>query len=212
MVAQVKGPTDHVVIVGAGLAGLSAALRLAGAGRKVTVIERESVPGGRNGLLMKDGYSFDTGPTVLTMPSLINDAFNSVGEELKDWLELMPVTPLYRAFYADGSQLDVHANTEQMQQEIAEKVSPAEAEGYRRYVDFVTKLYKYEMNDFIDRNIDSPLNLLTPNLARLIALGGFRRLAPKVNQFLKDPRLQRFTLSKQCTPALVLNRHSQFMP
>lgn len=43
------------------------------------------------------------------------------------------------------------------------------------------------MNDFIDRNIDSPLNLITPNLARLIALGGFRRLAPKVNQFLKDP-------------------------
>ena len=61
MVARVKGPTDHVVIVGAGLAGLSAALRLAGAGRKVTVLERESVPGGRNGLLKKDGYSFDTG-------------------------------------------------------------------------------------------------------------------------------------------------------
>ncbi len=51
MPAKVKGPTDHVVVVGAGLAGLSAALRLAGAGRKVTVVERESVPGGRNGLL-----------------------------------------------------------------------------------------------------------------------------------------------------------------
>ena len=56
MPATVKGPTDHVVVVGAGLAGLSAALRLAGAGRKVTVVERESVPGGRNGLLEKDGY------------------------------------------------------------------------------------------------------------------------------------------------------------
>ena len=54
MVARVKGPTDHVVVVGAGLAGLSAAMRLAGAGRKVTVVERESVPGGRNGLLKKD--------------------------------------------------------------------------------------------------------------------------------------------------------------
>ena len=76
MVARVKGPTDHVVIVGAGLAGLSAALRLAGAGRKVTVVERESVPGGRNGLLNHKGYAFDTGPSVLTMPSLIQDAFN----------------------------------------------------------------------------------------------------------------------------------------
>jgi phytoene desaturase len=191
MVARVKGPTDHVVIVGAGLAGLSAALRLAGAGRKVTVLERESVPGGRNGLLKKDGYSFDTGPSVLTMPSLINDAFNCVGEDMKDWLELSPLTPLYRAFYADGSQLDVHADTNEMEAEIAKHISSSEAAGYRRYVDFVTKLYKYEMNDFIDRNIDSPLNLLTPNLARLIALGGFRRLSPKVNQFMKDPRLQK---------------------
>jgi phytoene desaturase len=191
MVARVKGPTDHVVVVGAGLAGLSAALRLAGAGRKVTVLERESVPGGRNGLLNKDGYAFDTGPSVLTMPSLINDAFNCVGEDMKDWLELTPLTPLYRAFYADGSQLDVHANTGEMEAEIAKHISSQEAAGYRRYVDFVTKLYKYEINDFIDRNIDSPLNLLTPNLARLIALGGFRRLSPKVNQFMKDPRLQK---------------------
>lgn len=191
MVARVKGPTDHVVIVGAGLAGLSAALRLAGAGRKVTVLERENVPGGRNGLLKKDGYSFDTGPSVLTMPSLINDAFNCVGEDMKDWLELTPLTPLYRAFYADGSQLDVHADTNEMEAEIAKHISSSEAAGYRRYVEFVTKLYKYEMNDFIDRNIDSPLNLLTPNLARLIALGGFRRLSPKVNQFMKDPRLQK---------------------
>jgi phytoene desaturase len=191
MPARVKGPTDHVVVVGAGLAGLSAALRLAGAGRKVTVIERESVPGGRNGLLEKDGFSFDTGPSVLTMPSLIQDAFNCVGEDMKDWLELSPLKPLYRAFYHDGSQIDVHANTAEMEEEIRRTVSAEEALGYRRYVEFVTKLYKYEMNDFIDRNIDSPFNLLTPNLARLIALGGFRRLSPKVNQFLKDPRLQK---------------------
>jgi len=189
--AKVKGPTDNVVIVGAGLAGLSAALRLAGAGRKVTVVERESVPGGRNGLLNKSGYSFDTGPSVLTMPDLIAGALACVGEDIKDWLDLIPLKPLYRAFYDDGSQLDVHSDTNQMREEIAKTISPAEAVGYGKYVDFVTKLYKYEMKDFIDRNIDSPLNLLTPNLARLIALGGFRKLSPKVNQFLKDPRTQK---------------------
>ena len=187
----VKGPTENVVIVGAGLAGLSAALRLAGAGRSVTVIERESVPGGRSGLLQKDGYNFDTGPTVLTMPSLIEDAFNSVGEEMKDWLDLIPLRPLYRAFYHDGSQLDVYPDTKEMEAEIAKVIGPEEAIGYRNYVDFVTKLYKYEINDFIDRNIDSPFGLLTPNLARLVAIGGFRKLSPKVSQFLKDPRTQK---------------------
>ena len=188
---KVSGATDKVVIVGAGLGGLSAALRLAGAGRDVTIIERESVPGGRNGLLVDQGYRFDTGPTVLTMPSLIEDALNCVGEKLSDWLELIPLRPLYRAFYHDGSQLDVFPDTQEMEAEIARVISPDEALGYRKYVDFVTKLYKYEMNDFIDRNIDSPLQLLTPNLAKLIAIGGFRKLAPKVSQYLKDPRTQK---------------------
>lgn len=188
---RVKGKRDRVVIVGAGLSGLSAALRLSGAGHEVTILERESVPGGRNGLLKKDGYSFDTGPTVLTMPSLIEDALNCVGERLEDWLELLPLSPLYRAFYSDGSILNVHADTKKMEDEIAQVIGGDEAAGYRKYVDFVTKLYKYEMNDFIDKNIDTPFDLLTPNLARLIAIGGFRRLAPKVSQFLKDPRTQR---------------------
>jgi len=187
----VPGPTDRVVVVGAGLAGLSAALRLAGAGREVTVLERGDVPGGRAGLLADSGYSFDTGPTVLTMPDLIADAFDCVGERLEDWLELVPVDPLYRAFYADGSQLDVRADVDAMAEEVARVCGPAEAAGYRRYVDFVSALYRHEMSDFIDRNIDSPFDLLTPNLARLAALGSFRKLSTKVGQFLRDPRTQR---------------------
>ena len=189
------GPSDRVVIVGAGLAGLSTAMRLAATGRQVTVLERESIPGGRAGRIDLSGasgtYHVDTGPTVLTMPDLIEDCFAALGERMSDWLTLEPVSPLYRAFYPDGSTLDVHADTDRMAQEIREVIGPEEAAGYRRYVDFVSQLYRYEMKDFIDRNIDSPLDLLTPDLARLAAIGGFRRLAPKVRQYLKDPRTER---------------------
>jgi phytoene desaturase len=80
----VSGRTDHVVVIGAGLGGLSATLRLLGAGRQVTVVEREAVPGGRAGVVDDSGYRFDTGPTVLTMPGLIADAFACVGEDLDD--------------------------------------------------------------------------------------------------------------------------------
>ena len=69
----VTGSTDHVVVVGAGLGGLACALHLAAAGRQVTIVERESVPGGRAGRLTMDGFDFDTGPTVLTMPGIIAD-------------------------------------------------------------------------------------------------------------------------------------------
>ena len=191
----VSGTTDHVIVVGAGLAGLSAAMRLAGAGRKVTVIEREAIPGGRAGRLdIKAGdgtYRFDTGPTVLTMPDLIADCFDALGETMEDWLTLEPVAPLYRAFYPDGSVLNVHSNVDEMTEEIRTVIGDDEAEGYRRYVDFVSQLYRYEMKDFIDRNIDSPFDLITPDLAKLVSIGGFRRLAPKVREYMKDPRTER---------------------
>jgi phytoene desaturase len=193
----VKGPTDHVVIVGAGLAGLSAAMRLAGAGRRVTVLERDLVPGGRAAVRTMPSpggngeYRFDPGPSVLTMPDLIADCFDVLGEDMADWLNLKPVAPLYRTTFADGTGMDVHADSDEMASEIERVCGPGEAAGFRRYIRFVSKLYKYEMRDFIDRNIDSPLDLLSLNLARLAAIGGFRKLAPKVEQYLKDDRTQR---------------------
>lgn len=187
----VIGPTDRIVVVGAGLGGLSAALRLVGAGRQVTVLEREPAPGGRAGLLADRGYRFDTGPTVLTMPDLVADALSCVGERLSDWLDLRPVDPIYRAHFADGSMLDVRADVDAMADEVSRLAGPAEAGGYRRFVDYITRLYQVEMKTFIDRNLDSPLDLLCPSLARLAAMGGFRSLMSKVGQYLHDPRLQR---------------------
>ena len=187
----VSGPTDTVVVVGAGLGGLSAALWLAGAGRRVVVLEREPHPGGRAGIRTAGGYRFDTGPTVLTTPEVIEAAFAAVGERLVDWLTLYPVSPLYRARFADGSQLDVHADPDRMAEEVARVCGAAEAAGYRRFVRFLHRLYRVEMAGFIDRNLDSPASLLGPDLARLVALGGFRRLAPKVAGYLRDPRTRR---------------------
>ena len=187
----VTGPTDRVVIVGAGLGGLSAALRLAGAGREVTVVERAPIPGGRAGSLEVDGYRFDTGPTVLTMPSLLEDALACVGERLDDWLDLRPLDPAYRAFFPDGSYLDVVADVDRMAAIVAQTCGSRDAEGYRRFAEWTQRLFELERCDFIDRNFDSPLSLVTPSLARLAALGGFRRLGPTVARYFRDPRLRR---------------------
>ncbi len=93
LVRTVAGRTDTVVVVGAGLGGLSAALHLAGAGRQVTVVERADRPGGRCGLLETGGYRFDTGPTVLTIPDLLARPLHAVGEQLCDWLTCSASTP-----------------------------------------------------------------------------------------------------------------------
>ncbi|MBE1485851.1 phytoene desaturase [Plantactinospora soyae] len=187
----VPGRTDRVVVVGAGLGGLACALHLAGAGRQVTVLERESGPGGRAGRLRLDGYEFDTGPTVLTMPDLIAEALAAVGEELTDWLDLVPLDPAYRAHYPDGSTLDVQTDTTRMAGEISRVCGPREADGYLRFVDYARRLWQLERTDFIDRNLDSPTDLLTTNLLRLMAAGAFRRLQTKIDQFFADPRTRR---------------------
>src|SRR5690349_15961496 len=189
LMRTVGGRTNRVVVVGAGLSGLSAALHLAGRGRAVTIVERHPYPGGRVGRLDIDGYRLDTGPTVLTMPDIIDDAFAAVGETTSDRLDLIPVEPAYRATFADGSALDVHADRDAMAAAIERFAGRQQAEGYLRLRAWLARLYRTEFDGFIAANFDSPLSLLTPQLARLAAIGGFRRWDRMVRRFISDERL-----------------------
>jgi phytoene desaturase len=191
MSRRVPGGTDHVVVVGAGLAGLSAALHLLGAGRRVTVVERDPQPGGRAGRLARGGYLIDTGPTVLTMPDIAEEAFAAVGERMGDRLDLIPLHPAYRARFADGSSLEVHTDAEAMESEIERFAGPADAAGYRRLRRWLEQLYRAERGRFLDADFDSPFQLLTPDLLRLAALGGFGRWEAGIARHLRDERLRR---------------------
>ncbi|WP_410872718.1 phytoene desaturase family protein [Nocardia sp. A7] len=187
----VSGRTDEVVVVGAGLAGLAAALHLAGRGRSVTVVERDAFAGGRAGRRDVDGYRLDTGPSVLTMPDIVADTLAAVGDSLESRLDLLPVVPAYRAHFADGSGLDIHSDAAAMEESVLAFAGPKEVDGYRRLRAWLSELYRVEFDRFIAANVDSPLSLLTPAFARLIALGGFRRLDKAVGSFLTDERLRR---------------------
>ncbi|MFC9931799.1 phytoene desaturase [Streptomyces sp. NPDC127190] len=191
MTRRLPGRTDHVVVVGAGLAGLSAALHLLGAGRRVTVVERDALPGGRAGRLELGGYRIDTGPTVLTMPDLADEAFAAVGDSLYRRVELIALHPAYRACFADSSTLDVHTDVDAMSAEVERFAGAHEAAGYRRLRTWLERLYRAQMGRFIDANFDSPLGLVNADLARLAALGGFGRLDARIGRFLDDERLRR---------------------
>jgi phytoene desaturase len=185
-------------------------MHLAGAGRRVTVLEAESTPGGRAARVSLPAtgggtYQLDTGPTVLTMPDLFADCFAALGESLSDWVTLLPLDPAYRARFADGTSLSVTSNVEAMAENIralcgsdgsdgsdgSAGSAGADVDGYRRYVKFVTDLYRLQMRDFIDRNFDSPVDLVGTSLAKLVAVGGFSRLGPTVARYFRDERLQR---------------------
>jgi phytoene desaturase len=184
---------SEVIVIGAGLAGLSAACHLTGRGHHVTVIEREAIPGGRSGRLEQDGFTFDTGPSVLTMRDLISDAFAAVGTRMDEVLPMHRLDPAYRANFADGSTIYVRYGREAMRQEIANTCGSVDAAAFDDFVEWIRKLYLVEMPNFIDKNFDSPLGLLSSPkaAAQMVKLGGFGRLGPAIRKRFRDPRLHR---------------------
>ena len=183
---------SRVVVVGAGLSGLSAACHLVADGHEVTIIERESFPGGRSGILARDGFTFDTGPVVFTMPELLEAPLRRIGGSLAP-LRLKRLDPAYRGHFADGSTLDVRGSVPAIRQEIEQQCSPGDAAAFDDFVAWLGELNDVELPNFIARNFDSPLDLLTRPAAalRLLRLGGFGRLGPAIRRRFGDERLVR---------------------
>lgn len=182
-----------VVVIGAGLAGLATACHLSRSGHEVVVVEREAIPGGRGGRIERDGFVFDTGPTVLTMRGLIDDVVSAAGGDLGELLPMRRLDPAYRATFADGSELLVRHGRQAMREEIDRVCGAHDAQAFDGFVDWLERLYDIEMPHFIDRNFDSPLDLLASPVAaaRLVKMGGFGRLGAAVKRRFDDDRLQK---------------------
>ena len=186
----------RVVVVGAGLGGLSAACNLIGQGHDVTLLERGLIPGGRAGLIEDAGYRLDNGPCVLTMTGILSDVFRAAGATMEDHVTIKSVNPGYRATFSEsegGGEVRVWHGREAMAEEIRKFSGPKDAEGFHKMVDWLTELYEVEMPNFIDRNFNSVLDLarpITPGL-KLLRLGGFAKLHSLVEKYVKDPRLQK---------------------
>ncbi|WP_040741410.1 phytoene desaturase family protein [Nocardia tenerifensis] len=183
-------PTHRIVIIGAGFAGLSAALYLSGSGRKVIVCEKTSAPGGKAAVFEEKGYRLGYGPSVLTMPELIDAEFAAVGEQTRDWIELLPVEPTYRAHFPDGTHIDVFREAERAAEEIERACGGTEAAAYLRYRRHVERVYRCGFPAFVDRNLDGIGSLAPLAMARLAALGGFGGLQASVNRYFQDKRLR----------------------
>jgi phytoene dehydrogenase-like protein len=126
---------DQIGVIGGGLGGLAAACTLAARGHKVICLERNSWFGGKAAVLEADGFRFDMGPTILTLPSVLVRIFSEAGRELSDALDLIPLDPQWRCFFDDGSTLDLVADTEEMARRVAEySGQPSKGEGYRRFM------------------------------------------------------------------------------
>ena len=130
----------RIAVVGAGVGGLAAAVRLAHGGHEVVVLEQAPAPGGKVGHVELGGWRFDTGPSLLTLPDVLRDLFADTGARLEDELELMPVEPVTRYGFADGSAVELSADRERSV-EALDAWSPGAGADWSRFLDVCSAMW-----------------------------------------------------------------------
>ena len=134
-----------IIIIGSGIGGLSLAIRLQAKGFQVTVLEKNANVGGHAYQLKLDGYTFDLGPSLITIPELIRKIFETTGKKLEDYLELIPLNPYYRIYFHDRTYIDYSGDTEKMKEQLG-KFNPKDAENYDRFINYTGKIYDQVIN------------------------------------------------------------------
>ena len=178
----------HAIVIGGGLGGMAAALRLCAKGYRVTLFERLHMLGGRAQVLSRDGFRYDAGPTVITAHFLFEELFELFGRRMEDYLTLVPLAPWYRFRFPDGDTFDYGGTIEDTLAEIR-RIEPADCDGYLRLLAHSERLFN---KGFIGL-ADQPFHNLGTMLAQapaLVRLGAYRSVWQMISKFLKSPKLR----------------------
>lgn len=178
------------LVIGAGIGGIATAARLAKNGYDVTVLEKESTPGGRCNQIVRDGHRFDIGPTLFLMPEVWEDTFASLGERMSDHIDLRRIDPTYKVHFDDGLQLELTSDIGKMQTQL-EQVEPTAFTGFLNYIAEGSKHYKVSVEKFVGRNFYNIFEYFSlANLPLLFSLKALTKHFANVGKYFKDERLK----------------------
>lgn len=184
----VRRPGRHAVVIGAGLGGLAAAIRLGARGYRVTILEKLDAPGGRASVFRQDGFTFDAGPTILTVPFLLEELWRLCGRTMHEDVVLTPVSPFYRIRFHNGSTFDYTGDEAAMREQVA-RLSPGDVAGYERFMRLSENTCRigFEQLGHVPFGAWTDMARIVPDLVRL---GAYRSVHALVSRFIKDPRLR----------------------
>ncbi|MFX0168320.1 MAG: phytoene desaturase [Candidatus Hodarchaeota archaeon] len=141
-----KQNATNAIVIGGGFGGLSTAVRLQAAGYQVTLLEKRHQLGGRAGVFEREGFRFDTGPTIVTPPFVVEDVFREAGQDPSAYIELVPIEPHYRLHFADGTHFDI-GTIEEITEQIKE-LSPSDVKGYQKWLKKLKPIYELGFEKF----------------------------------------------------------------
>lgn len=181
--------TEPIVIIGGGIGGLSAAIYLASTDQRVILLEQQPTLGGKMGQHTIDGFRWDTGPSVITMRHVLEDVFQAAGKSLDDYLRLLPLDPLTRYFYPDGTIFDATSDLSRMVQQI-EAIHPRDVEGYLRFLAYAARLYRITSPAFIYNEPPSWRSFLQFSPLDALQIDGLRTMQQAIKSHVQSPQLR----------------------
>ena len=183
---------SRAIVIGSGFGGLAAAVRLGARGYRVTVVERLDAAGGRAYVHRQDGFTFDAGPTIITVPYLFEDLWALCGRKMADDIDLRAMDPFYRVVFDNGDAIESFADSAAMRAEVA-RFAPRDLAGYDRFMARSRELCSIGFEKLGHMPFVS-LTDLAKQVPDIIRLGGYRSVYGMVSSYVRDERL-RFLLS-----------------
>ncbi len=181
----------NIKIIGAGLGGLASACLLAKRGHSVTIFEKNECPGGKIGQIKAKGFRFDTGPSLLTMPAVLDELFAKCGQQLEDYLNLLQLDPITRYFYNDETIFNSYQSTSASLREI-QQIAPEDIKAYRQFLNHCAHLYNRIEEPFLRNPLYNFADLNELKLLDFFKIDAFQSLSSEVDSRFKSSYLRKF--------------------
>ena len=181
--------SDPIIVIGAGIGGLSAAIRLAAQGRRVLVLEQNDHIGGKMSEVHAQGFRWDCGPSVITMRPVFEELFQAAGRNLSDYLEFQSIDPLTRYFYPDGVRFDLHTDLSATLEQI-KQFAPQDVEGYRKFLAYAAEIHRITGPVFIYDQPPQFSSLLKVRPGDMRKVDAMRTMQQAIESHVRSPHLQ----------------------
>jgi phytoene desaturase len=178
----------HAIVIGSGFGGLAAAVRLGARGYQVTVLEQADRPGGKARSFEQDGFVFDMGPTVVTVPELFQELWALAGRRFEDDIDLRSIAPLYAIRFDDGTRFDYLGDHDAMVEQIR-NIAPEDEEGYERFLELSEDIFKVGYEELSDVPFDSVVDMARV-APKMMKLQSYRTVYGLVSRYVKNEKLR----------------------
>lgn len=182
--------SKKVIVIGAGLGGLSSAISLAEEGYEVEIFEKNDKIGGKLNIMEKEGFTFDLGPSILTMPHIFNNLFKKIGKDFKDYVPIKKLNLEWRSFFEDGDIIDLYNDLDEMLSKN-KSLTEKDINGLKEYFKYTKKIYDLTETGYFEKGLDTLPEVIKHYglIKTIFGFDYFKTMHQRISKYLDNKNL-----------------------